>query len=159
MKTPARQQSAPRGGRESSNGTAIDAARIIAKQCLAIRVRRLQRSLTRLYDAALRPHGVSAAQLGVLVAVALATDAQPKALCAILDIEKSTLSRNVALMVTHGWIDARRSGRSQILRLTASGATILASALPAWHRAQRQAQRLLSESTVDSLRHSWNMAS
>lgn len=136
----------------SPSAAAIDAARIISQQCLATRARRLERTVTRLYDAALRPHGVSGAQLGVLVAVALSGDVQPKTLCTILDLEKSTLSRNVALLVGKGWIASQRSGRAQMLRLTPAGSAVLARALPAWRRAQRQAQRLLPREAVDTLR-------
>jgi DNA-binding MarR family transcriptional regulator len=141
----------PQSGRRQA--AAADAARTIAQQCLAIRARRLQRGLTRIYDRALRPHGLSVAQLGVLVAVTLAGDVQPKRLCEILDLEKSTLSRNVARMVTNGWIDMQRSGRSQRLRLTPDGLATLARARPAWQRAQRQARRLLSREMIDVLRH------
>lgn len=136
----------------SLSAAAIDAARIISQQCLAIRARRLERTVTRLYDAALRPHGVSGAQLGVLVAVALSGEVQPKTLSTILDLEKSTLSRNIALMVGKRWIESQRSGRAQVLRLTPAGSALLARALPAWRRAQRQAQRLLSQDAVDTLR-------
>jgi DNA-binding MarR family transcriptional regulator len=136
----------------SASTAAIDAARIISQQCLAIRARRLERTVTRLYDAALRLHGVSAAQLGVLVAIALTGEVQPKTLCTILDLEKSTLSRNIALMVGKGWIESKREGRAQMLHLTAAGSAVLASALPAWRRAQRRAQRLLPRDTLEMLR-------
>lgn len=136
----------------SRSAAAINAARVISRQCLAIRARRLERTITRLYDAALRPQGIRAAQLGVLVAVALSGDVQPKTLCTLLDLEKSTLSRNIALMAGKGWIESQRSGRAQILRLTPAGSTVLADALPAWRRAQRQAQRRLSTDVVDTLR-------
>ncbi len=139
--------------RDRRDAAAVDAARIIAGQCLAIRARRLERGLTRIYDRALRPHGLSAAQLGVLVAVTLAGDVQPKRLGEILDLEKSTLSRNVARMVSNGWIEVQRSGRTQRLRLTPDGVATLARARPAWQRAQRHAQRLLSRDIVDVLRH------
>jgi DNA-binding MarR family transcriptional regulator len=136
----------------SRSAAVLDAARIVAQECLATRARRLERTVTRLYDAELRPHGVSGAQLGVLVAVALSGDVQPKTLCAILDLEKSTLSRNVALMVEKGWIESQRLGRAQMLRLTPAGSALLVRALPAWRRAQRQAQRLIPQDTVDALR-------
>jgi DNA-binding MarR family transcriptional regulator len=104
------------------------------------------------YDAALRPYGVSGAQLGVLVAVALSGEVHPKTLCTILNLEKSTLSRNIALMVGNGWIESQRSGRDQMLRLTPAGSALLARARPAWRRAQGQAQRLPSEDAVNTLR-------
>jgi DNA-binding MarR family transcriptional regulator len=145
-------------GSTGSGRSAADAARIIASQCLAIRARRLQRGITRIYDAALREHGLSAAQLGVLVAVTLAPDPQPRNLCAVLDVEKSTLSRNLSLMAAKGWIAIERSGRSKNLALTASGAALLERALPAWQRAQRAAQRVVSRTMADTLRHSWDVS-
>jgi DNA-binding MarR family transcriptional regulator len=135
-----------------AQAAAIEAARIISTNCLAIRTRRLHRSVSRVYDAALRPHGLTAPQLALLVAIALTRGVQPKILSPILDLEKSTLSRNLALLVKHGWIQANRSGRSQTVRLTATGASLLANAQPAWERAQRAAQRLLSRELVDTLR-------
>jgi DNA-binding MarR family transcriptional regulator len=55
-------------------------------------------------------------------------------------------------MVDRGWIESQRSGRAQILRLTLAGSALLARALPAWRRAQGQAQRPLSQDAVDTLR-------
>jgi DNA-binding transcriptional ArsR family regulator len=106
-----------------AQAAAIEAARIISTNCLAIRTRRLHRSVSRVYDAALRPHGLTAPQLALLVAIALTRGVQPKILSPILDLEKSTLSRNLALLVKHGWIQANRSGRSQTVRLTAERST------------------------------------
>jgi DNA-binding MarR family transcriptional regulator len=142
----------------SSEVAAIDAARTISQECLAIRARRLQRGITRIYDGALRAHGLSVAQLGILVVVALKGQVQPKVLCQILDLEKSTLSRNVALMVTKGWVEAEAAGRSQILRLTQSGAALLARARPAWEGAQREALARLPPGTVNTLRHARSMS-
>src|SRR5262245_28122037 len=50
------------------------AARKIAGECPGIRVRRASRLLTRLYDEALRPLGIQASQLSVLIAVAMFGD-------------------------------------------------------------------------------------
>ncbi|HXW06157.1 MAG TPA: MarR family winged helix-turn-helix transcriptional regulator [Vicinamibacterales bacterium] len=128
---------------------------MIAGQCLALRARRLQRTVTRAYDAALRPHGLTVAQLGLLSALALAPDAQPKTLCTMLDLEKSTLSRNVRLLAAQGWIDASRTGRTQRLRLTPLGGRTLGAALPAWQRAQQRMLRLLPADDIQTLRRSW----
>ena len=59
---------------------------------------------------------------------------------------------NIALMAGKGWIESERAGRAQTLRLTPAGSAVLASAFPAWQRAQRQAQRLLSQDAFETLR-------
>ena len=54
-----------------------DFARLMASECLAARVRRLGRVITRVYDAALAPHGVTIAQLNLLTAIVAADGARP----------------------------------------------------------------------------------
>jgi len=54
-----------------------DFARLMASECLAVRVRRLGRVVTRVYDAALAPHGVTIAQLNLLTAIVAADGARP----------------------------------------------------------------------------------
>ena len=41
----------------------------VAGECIAVRVRLINRVITALYDAALRPHGVRVSQGNILVAV------------------------------------------------------------------------------------------
>jgi hypothetical protein len=47
------------------------AAREVRETCLAFRVRRLNRRVTRIYDAALRPRGLTIAQFNMLIALGL----------------------------------------------------------------------------------------
>ena len=51
-------------------------ARLIASGCVALRVRRLGRVVTRIYDNALAPHGINIAQLNLLAAVSIADGAR-----------------------------------------------------------------------------------
>src|SRR3954469_25075445 len=82
----------------------LPAAELIAGECLAVRVRTLNRAVTALYDEALRPHGLRVGQLNLLVAVARAGTARPGDLCRILRMDKSTLSRDVEVMRRNGWV-------------------------------------------------------
>jgi hypothetical protein len=54
----------------SSGGARSSAAQMIADECVAVRLRSLNRSLTSLFDDALRPLGLRVGQLATLVAVA-----------------------------------------------------------------------------------------
>ena len=119
----------------------------IAAGCYAMRVRRLSRKLTRLYEAELRGVGMSAARFNVLVAVATAPGVQASELVAILDIEKSTLSRNLKGLIDDGFVIAAPadSGRGRGLRVTDAGRALIADARPAWDRAQAKAEAALGE--------------
>src|SRR5436305_14978459 len=81
----------------------LPAAEVIAGECLAVRVRTLNRAVTALYDEALRPHGLRVGQLYLLVAVARLGTARPGDLCRTLRQDKSTLSRVVEVLLRLGW--------------------------------------------------------
>lgn len=132
-----------------------DPAEIIANGCIVVRLRMLNRVVSRVYDEALRPHGLKASQLNLLVAVSRQGQSRPKDLAARLQLERSTLSRNVERMVERGWLTIGRGdddGRSHCVTITARGRRLLRDLLPDWRRAQRAAEKLLGDDTVSSLR-------
>ena len=112
----------------------------IATECLASRVRTLDRVLARIYDGALRSHGVTGAQLGMLVAVALAGPTTPTWVGQRLELEKSTVSRNLARLRAAGLVTDEGG-----LRVTPRGDALIRAAHPAWRQAQRQARAALGE--------------
>jgi DNA-binding MarR family transcriptional regulator len=113
-------------------------AQEIARDCLALRARHLERTLTRVYDGALRGVGVTGSQLTMLVALTLMKDPTAAALGATLDLEKSTVSRNLARLAAAGLVDARDG-----LRVTARGAAAVRAGHAAWRKAQAQARTVL----------------
>ena len=120
-------------------------AQRIAAECLAVRLRTLNRKLTRIYDDAMRPHGLTTAQVNVLVAIASVGHVAPGDLGEALGLEKSTLSRGLKRLAEHGLIEqwAARAGRGQLLTISEAGAARLAELLPDWERAQGEAAELL----------------
>src|SRR5436305_15230566 len=97
-------------------------AEVIAAECIAVRVRALNRASTSLYDDALRPHGLRVGQLNLLVAIARMGSARPGDLCRILHMDKSTLSRDLNLLRRNGWIETGESqGRARLLKLGRDG--------------------------------------
>jgi DNA-binding MarR family transcriptional regulator len=127
------------------------AARSIAQECLATRVRRLSRVVTRKFDEALRPLSITPAQLSLLVIIEFRGPVAPSAVARYLDIEKSTLSRNLRLMKAAGWVRGRFEGSEKRLELTAAGRRLLTDAYPLWERAQKKVRDLLGTRTVDAL--------
>jgi DNA-binding MarR family transcriptional regulator len=128
------------------------AARSIAQECLAMRVRRLSRVVTRNFDESLRPLGITPAQLSLLVIIELRGPVMSSAVARYLDIEKSTLSRNLRLMNAAGWIRDRFEDSEKRLELTAAGRKLLSDAYPLWERAQKKVRDLLGTRTADALR-------
>lgn len=120
--------------------------REIASGCLCRRVRAVSRRVTNLYDEALRPIGLTANQLTVLVAVARSGPIGPTALGERLGMEKSTVSRTLARMAEHGWLtDAGIGGARRAFVETAEGRELIAAAHEPWRRAQGQARQALGE--------------
>lgn len=119
----------------------------IACNCIAVRLRLLNRVITNIYDDALRPLALKVSQLNILVVTAKLGLAQPVKVCDILQLDASTLSRNVERMRAKGWLEAvpGEDARTQPFRLTAQGKRMLERAVPAWEKAQRQAEDLLGD--------------
>ena len=122
----------------------------IARNCIAVRLRSLNRVVTNLYDDELRPLRMKASQLNVLVVVAKLGLARPAQVCEILQLDTSTLSRNVERMRAQGWLAvvSAEDARAQPFRLTVQGRRLLARAIPAWEKAQQKAGELLGEDGV-----------
>ncbi len=130
----------------------------MAQECLAVRVRLLNRTLTAIYDEALRPLGMTTGQLNVMVVVAKRGPVSPAAVARRLNMEKSTVSRNIERMRAHGWltVSPSKSGRGQVLAIHAKGRKLLERALPLWKKAQKRAQALLGQRGSQSLRRAAN---
>jgi DNA-binding MarR family transcriptional regulator len=119
----------------------------ISRTCIAVRLRMLNRVVTIIYDDALRPLGLRVSQLNILIVTAKLGLARPAQVCDILQLDASTLSRNVKPLQAHGWLEVvpEEDARAQPFRLTPQGKRLIEKAVPAWEKAQRQATELLGD--------------
>lgn len=118
-----------------------------------MRSRRLSRVISKLYDDALRELSLSSAQLNQLVAISVGQTLGMRAidLGKALDIEKSTLSRNLSRMQEAGWIRQIPQGKHLLLELTPAGEALLRQAYPRWQAAQASAEQLLGGELTSAL--------
>src|SRR5215207_3518893 len=125
----------------------------VAGECVAVRLRMLNRVITNIYDNALRPLDLKVSQMNILVATAKMGTVRPLEVCKYLHLEVSTLSRNVERMKARRWLEVvpDEDGRSQPFRLTAQGRKLLERAIPAWSEAQQQVKTVLGEGFVEQL--------
>jgi DNA-binding MarR family transcriptional regulator len=136
-----------------TTGTLEDTIAEIARDCVAVRLRLLNRAITSVYDDALRPLGLTVSQMNMLVVAARMGVAEPSRVCRMLQMDLSTLSRNLARMRARGWIESvpDRDARAHPFRVTDAGQALIQQAYPAWQEAQRKAHALLGDEGVTLL--------
>ncbi|MGZ3607369.1 MAG: MarR family winged helix-turn-helix transcriptional regulator [Syntrophales bacterium] len=125
----------------------------MSQQCIAVRIRLLNRIVTNIYDSALSPFGVKLNQISILVFVHLAGEVGYDALCRRLKMEKSTASRNIERLKKKGWLKivTVKEERRKLLRLTPAGEALLGKVQGAWEDAQEKARILLGEEGTEVL--------
>ncbi len=137
-----------------------DPAAVIAAECLCFRARRVSRTLTRVYEEALRDLDLQATQLTLLSAITLMSRREEGAgsmgeLAEVLSLDPTTVSRNVRLLRDDGLVRLERSPRDGRVRLvlpTGEGERALAEALPRWKRAHRRVVEALGPDAAADLR-------
>ena len=136
-----------------SDGVKRGAAEVI-RECVATRLRMANRVTTKVYDDALRPHGLKVTQMAMLVVAEDRGLIRQSQVGAELQLDDSTLSRNLERMRANGWLEGVPGEDSRVhsYRLTAAGRALLERAIPAWRGAQERAKGLLGDAGVQALR-------
>jgi DNA-binding MarR family transcriptional regulator len=129
------------------------AADAIARDCLASRVRYLNRVLSSIYDQDLRPLRITINQLNMLVALSRIPDVTAKKVGAFLHMDPSTTSRNLERMRKAGWIQSTtgEDARSVRLGVTPSGTRMIEKAFPYWRKAQAKASEVIGREHIQAL--------
>jgi DNA-binding MarR family transcriptional regulator len=129
-------------------------ATAVATDCIAMRVRFVNRVITSLYERALKPLDIKISQASILVLLSVRDESSPTDIGRILQMEKSTVSRNVGRMRKKGWLEVTDSDDrlSQVIKVTPKGRKVLAAFHAKWAKAQKAACELLGEEGVYSVR-------
>ncbi len=111
----------------------------VLKACACTNLRRATRVATQRYDAALKPCGLRATQLTLLLACAEPAGTTIAELAEALAVDRTTLSRTLRPLVRKGLIDVERGPdrRARRITVTTMGGEALAAALPLWAEAER----------------------
>jgi DNA-binding MarR family transcriptional regulator len=116
--------------------------------CVLMRTRLISRVITGIYDEKLRPFGISSAQFALLVVIYQVEPATRAEIGRLQHQDRSTLTRNLKVILSKGWVEETRygaDGRSRPIVLTRVGKDLLRKAEPAWQAAQVQAKDLLGK--------------
>jgi DNA-binding MarR family transcriptional regulator len=123
----------------------------MASTCVLMRTRLVSRVITGIYDEKLRPLGIGAAHFALLVVIYQTEPATRAEIGRILHLDRSTLTRNLKVILSEGWaaeIQGLADGRARPLLLTKAGKDLLRRAESAWQAAQAQANALLGKEGV-----------
>jgi len=133
-------------------------AKAIAADCLAMRVRFVNRVITNLYERALKPLDIKISQASILVLLSVRGPSSPAEVGRTLHMEKSTVSRNVGRMQKKGWLQVTGTDDSplQVIQVTPKGRKLLAACHSGWTKAQDAARQLLGREGVASVHKLYN---
>jgi DNA-binding MarR family transcriptional regulator len=112
------------------------------QQCLCLAARTEAQRLTRLFDERLRPFELTINQFTMLATLAIAGAQPVTRLAGRLGIDRTTMTRNLALAEKRGLVKTRpgTDSRERLVEITAAGRNQAEAAFPAWQAAQREAQ-------------------
>ena len=119
-----------------------------AMGCTCLRLRKAARRVTQIFDAHLLPEGLTVTQYGLLGHLKSLDGISLGVLARKLIMDPTTLTRTLRPLERRGLLVVARDPqdrRSRRLHLTDEGRRALASARPAWARAQRQIERALGQ--------------
>ena len=117
----------------------------MGKHCACFNLRRASRRVTQKYDQALRKSGLTANQFSILIAAYNRDGLGMSKLAKILGMQRTTLTRNVAILVRSGFagINPGRDRRERPVAITQKGKDTLKHALPLWQQAQEDLVALI----------------
>lgn len=120
--------------------------------CTCFKLRKLTRTMSRLYDQHLAAVGLKTTQYSVLVNVA--REALPVAeLAERLASERTTLTRNLKPLIEAQWVVLQpgADSRQRIVTITAAGRAKVKAAFACWSAAQTEFEELLGLDAVRAL--------
>ncbi len=125
----------------------------VLKACACTNLRRATRVATQRYDAALKPCGLRATQLTLLLACAEPAGTTIAEVAEALAVDRTTLSRTLRPLVRKGLIvvERGRDRRARRITVTATGGEALAAALPLWAEAERSFAETLGWDEMEQL--------
>lgn len=127
----------------------------VRDRCLCLHLQRAGRAAARLFDEALRPHGLTNGQFSLLMALNRPEPPRITDLVPFLAMDRTTLTAALKPLTRRGLVAIVQDSadrRNRRLLLTDAGSGSLIGALPAWRATQKVLDGLLSAGRLDGLR-------
>jgi DNA-binding MarR family transcriptional regulator len=121
--------------------------------CTCSKMRKASRAITRIYEAALQSSSLSVSQFNLLCVLDSRGGLALTALAEVLDLDRTTLTRNLKPMERDGLIaiHGEQDQRKKLIELTDTGRLRHAAALPLWNAVQSKLMSSLGPDTWNIL--------
>jgi DNA-binding MarR family transcriptional regulator len=142
------------GQNQDAKKTLITDAREAIDVCTGMKIRLAARRVTRFLEARTQAAELSVAQFALMTHVAAARDDTIGALAERMDLDQSTLSRNLRVLERAGLVEiaiVEKDLRRRAVWLTEKGARRLEAAIPVWRTAHAALSESVSPVEVRSL--------
>ncbi len=108
--------------------------------CLCIDLRGAAQNLTRRYDAALAPAGISVTQFSQLHTIQMLAQPTLQRVAEATGLDRSTLGRNVRVLEAAGMVSmsAGEDARTRVIKVTRKGRRAFQRAVPLWSGMQSE---------------------
>jgi DNA-binding MarR family transcriptional regulator len=112
----------------------------IAGSCTNFNIRKLTRTVSAIYDDALRPTGLRGTQFTLLVALALLETATVTSVATAMGVDRTSLTRALVPLERDGLVESVSGddGRERVLTLTNAGSARVNEAIGHWEEAQQR---------------------
>ena len=143
----------------NSREVSFDATILVRDTCLCLHAQRAARTLSRLFDEAFQPLGLTSGQFSLLNALNRPKPPAIGPVAQLLAMDRTTLTAALKPLERDGFVTVTvdpNDRRSRLLHLTDKGQKVLASAVPIWRDLHGAVEARLSELEPDSLRGALN---
>ena len=131
---------------------------MLGETCTCGELRKAARAITLLYDNAFKSSGLLSTQLGVLDVICNTESIRITELAEKLGMDRTTLTRNLSVLVKQGYIKITSGNdqRTRIVTATHKGRSAVAKAIPLWNDVQRQVRLEMGEKSWQELMQNLN---
>lgn len=115
----------------------LETTLLVRDSCLCLHVQRAARALSRLFDDAMRPVGLTSGQFSLLMSLNRPFPPSIGSVAQLLAMDRTTLTAALKPLERRGLIEVSvdpRDRRSRLLALTEAGQKLLKDAVPIWQR-------------------------
>lgn len=114
------------------------ATEFVPRGCTNLKLRQITRRVSRHYDSVVSASGLKTTQYSLLSHIVSMGPVRPSDLAATMNLDASTLTRNLQPLVLQGWVEmgAGEDARSRLVSITEAGRAKRAEAERLWKQAQ-----------------------
>src|ERR1035437_6900109 len=125
---------------------------LVRDSCLCLHVQRAARALARVFDEALRQHGLTNGQFSLLMSLNRPAPAGMAGVASLLAMDRTTLTAALKPLERRGLVKVTtdpEDRRGRLITLTHVGTNLLAKAVPVWESTHAEIEAALPDGNAD----------